>query len=123
MSSRVLVVDDEQDLCLALRLYLERMGYQVQVHHSAAEVRIALKSGKLDADLAMVDQQIGAECGTTLAELLLKKLPALRVIIMSGLPLEPEELPKGNKSRVRFLQKPFRSSDVSASITELLRNR
>lgn len=117
----VLVVDDEVDLASALSLYLERVGYQVRVCYSARQAKVLLASGASHFDLALVDHQLGDESGSDLAILLLRQLPQLRIALMSGLPLDPEDLPQADPHRLVFLQKPFRPADVAACLRELAR--
>ncbi|MCU0229161.1 MAG: response regulator [Bryobacterales bacterium] len=117
----VLVVDDEVDLASALSLYLERVGYHVRVCYSAGQAKALLASGVTDFDLALVDHQLGDESGSDLTILLLRRIPTLRVALMSGLPLDPEDLPQVTPHRLVFLQKPFRPADVAACLRELAR--
>lgn len=119
MSHRVLVVDDEEDLARALSLYLERVGYQVHVCHSARAARLLITNNQADFDLALVDHQLGPDSGSLLVSLMLASLPHIRIALMSGLPLEPEELPQSEANRLVFLQKPFRPADVAACLRKL----
>ncbi len=121
MGERVLVVDDEVDLASALSLYLERVGYHLRVCHSSRDVHLLLASDLAQWDLALVDHQLGADSGADLASLLLRRMPGLRVALMSGLPLEPEDLPQAEPNRIVFLQKPFRPADVAACLRSLSR--
>ncbi|MCW5962700.1 MAG: response regulator [Bryobacterales bacterium] len=119
MSQRVLVVDDEEDLARALSLYLERVGYHVYVCHSACAARLLVASSCANFDLALVDHQLGPDSGSTLVALMLASMPDVRIALMSGLPLEPEELPQAEPHRLVFLQKPFRPADVATCLKNL----
>lgn len=123
MPQRVLVVDDEECLARALLLFLEKSGYRVDVCHSARAARALLERVGPVFDLAVVDQQIGKESGTKLADFLLQRIPSLRVVLMSGLPLEAEELPECAPGQVVFLQKPFRPADMARCLGNLSASR
>ncbi len=119
MAKTVLVVDDEEDLARALSLFLERVGYRVQVCHSARAARVLVAGRSAHFDLALVDHQLGADSGSALASLILEAMPQIRIALMSGLPLEPEDLPVTAPNRLVFLQKPFRPADVASCLEKL----
>ena len=109
----VLVVDDEVELCLALKMYLERMGHRVVLFHSGKAARSFVSGGGIVPDYAFVDHQLGSESGAELVVYLMEVMPGLRVILMSGFPLDEDELPQFPDAKVEFLQKPFRSAEVA----------
>jgi DNA-binding NtrC family response regulator len=115
----VLVVDDETDLCLALRMYLEHLGHKVLLFHSAGDVRRKLDSNDLRAEYAFIDQQLGSCLGSDLAMTLADRMPSIRIVLMSGLPLEDEDIPDLPNVKLLFMQKPFRSAEVAAILRRL----
>lgn len=117
MLARVLVVDDEEDLAQTLSLFLEHLGCAPVVCHRVQEAKRAMEGGRFG--FAFIDQQIAAESGSELAEWLLRQQPGIGITLMSGLPLEPEDLPAALRSQVVFLQKPFRPADVAACVRKL----
>src|SRR2546423_14798399 len=56
--SRILVVDDEEDVRAALKRRLEREGYQVTAAASAAEAAEALDAGKQAFDAVITDMSM-----------------------------------------------------------------
>lgn len=64
---RVLVVDDEEDLCEILRFNLESEGYIVDTANSAEEA-LALKI--TDYDLILLDVMMGEISGFKMAKIL-----------------------------------------------------
>ena len=119
LPQRVLVVDDEECLAQALSQYLECVGYLVKVCRSAREARRVVDWGERGFDLALVDQQLGTESGDLLVRYLLDTIPAIRIALMSGMPMEPEQLPACDPERLVFLQKPFRPADVAQCLKNL----
>ncbi|MDD7744385.1 MAG: response regulator, partial [Prevotella pectinovora] len=63
--NRILVVDDEQDLCEILKFNLETEGYEVDTANSAEEV---LEIGAEKYDLLLLDVMMGAMSGFALAK-------------------------------------------------------
>ena len=61
---RILVVDDEQDLCEILKFNLETEGYQVETANSAEE---ALQHNLPSFDLLLLDVMMGGMSGFALA--------------------------------------------------------
>ena len=61
---RILVVDDEEDLCEILQFNLETEGYQVDVAYSAEE---ALKKNITDYNLLLLDVMMGEMSGFKMA--------------------------------------------------------
>ena len=72
---RILVVDDEEDLCEILKFNLENEGYFVDTANSAEE---ALKMELTQYDLLLLDVMMGEISGFKMANMLKKiKLPLL----------------------------------------------
>ena len=64
--SRILVVDDEQDLCEILQFNLSRQGYDVDVAYSAEEAFQKLQSQSYD--LLLLDVMMEGMSGFEMAE-------------------------------------------------------
>lgn len=73
---RILVVDDEQDLCEILKFNLETDGYVVETANSAEE---ALKMNIESFDLLLLDVMMGGMSGFAMAKKL-KSEPATKDI-------------------------------------------
>ena len=73
---RILVVDDEEDLCEILQFNLEQAGYYVDVAYSAEEV---IEKRLYNYDLFMLDIMMGEMSGFKLA-MHLKKLDSFSLI-------------------------------------------
>lgn len=117
--SVVLVVDDEEDLAQALKLFLQHLGLTPIVCHRIREARAVVMRHPHVFPLAFIDQQVAGDSGSEFAVWLLQHSPATRIALMSGLPLEPEDLPTCIQGKVIFLQKPFRPADVALSIERM----
>ena len=67
MKKRILVVDDEETLCEALKFNLEAEGYEVDTAHSAEE---ALALDLTRYDLLLLDIMMGGISGTQMVGIL-----------------------------------------------------
>ncbi|MBQ6472780.1 MAG: sigma-54-dependent Fis family transcriptional regulator [Victivallales bacterium] len=76
----ILVIDDEESICYALRRYLEKRGYRVE---TAANGAGALPwCGK--AQLAFLDVRLGQEDGLALLAQMRERNPQLAVVVMTA---------------------------------------
>jgi CheY-like chemotaxis protein len=85
---RILVVDDEPDMCWALANILQPAGYAVTTATSAAEA-LALLSGRSDPQdapyaAAFVDAKLPDLNGLELAALIRRGSPCTAVVLISG---------------------------------------
>ncbi|MEI8207298.1 MAG: response regulator [Kiritimatiellales bacterium] len=120
--ARILIVDDESSVIVVLREMLTRLGYTVV---SASEATQALGLVSLGCiDIVITDLVMPNMSGVELIIELKKRVPALKIIAISGGSLE--EGPDGYLSRAqkvgvdRCLKKPFMLNTLSAMIKELL---
>jgi CheY-like chemotaxis protein len=113
-STRVLVVDDLDEMRTVIRRMLSTHGYQVDVASTLAEAR-SMDPGAYDA--VIVDAHLGADRGTDLIATLLVENPAAaqRCLVITGGP--SHALPAG----VPYLVKPFQPGQLLAAVRGLSR--
>lgn len=79
---KILVIDDDVDICLLLSRFLTKSGYSVSTAHSGAK---ALEMFKKEAfDLALCDYRLGDAEGTEILTKLKEINPSIAVIIITG---------------------------------------
>ena len=76
---RILVVDDEEDLCEILKFNLENEGYEVDTANSAEE---ALKMDICNYNLLLLDVMMGEISGFKMASMLKKDKETARIPII-----------------------------------------
>ena len=76
---RILVVDDEEDLCEILKFNLENEGYEVDTANSAED---ALKMDISTYDLLLLDVMMGEISGFKMASMLKKEKITAKIPIM-----------------------------------------
>lgn len=116
----ILVVDDEETLCEALRFNLEAEGYEVSVAYSAEE---ALALDFRTFDLILLDIMMGAVSGTRLARMI-KRDPATSniPIIFCTARDDVEDMVAGlNLGADDYITKPYSLRNVLARVKAVLR--
>jgi len=117
-NQKILVVDDEEDLCEILQFNLQSQGYEVDVAYSAEE---ALKKELRDIDLIILDVMMGGISGYKLAEKLRKeKELAVPIIFLTARSTENDLLTGFNLGADDYITKPFSINEVSARVKAVL---
>ncbi|MDY4705320.1 MAG: response regulator transcription factor [Prevotella sp.] len=117
---RILVVDDEQDLCEILKFNLETEGYLVETANSAEE---ALQHNLPSFDLLLLDVMMGGMSGFALA----KKLKAeeatadIPIIFLTAKDTENDTVTGFNLGADDYISKPFSLREVMVRVRAVLR--
>ena len=93
---KVLIIDDEVDLCLLLKTYLNRRNYEVYYSHTLKE---GLNQFKLvHPDILFLDNNLPDGTGWEKAASLMEQCPGLQVHLISAYqPNTPEKITSGFK--------------------------
>lgn len=117
---RILVVDDEDTLCEALRFFLESEGYEVDVAYSAEE---ALTHDLSVYDLILLDIMMGEISGIQLARIV-KTNPAtttIPIIFCTAKNTEEDMIDGLDIGADDYIVKPYSLKTVAARIRAVLR--
>ncbi len=117
---RILVVDDEQDICEILRYNLETEGYEVSTASSAED---ALKKDLASFDLLLLDVMMGELSGFDLAKKL-KSQPEtahLPIIFITALGEEDHIVSGLNLGADDYMTKPLSMREVKARVRAVMR--
>ncbi len=82
MAQRILVIDDDTDICLLLRRFLSKNGFDVAIAHDGATGLATLDS--FTPDLVLTDFRLGDLDGTTILSTIKERLPHVPVLIITG---------------------------------------
>lgn len=116
---RILVVDDEKDLCEILEFNLSSEGFIVEIAYSAEE---ALKKPLEDFDLVLLDVMMGEMSGYKLASKMRKELKlSVPVIFLTAKNDENDILTGFNVGGDDYITKPFSIKEMIARIKALLK--
>ena len=117
---RILVVDDEQDLCEILKFNLETEGYEVETANSAEE---ALEMDIASFDLLLLDVMMGGMSGFQLAKQL-KGNPMtanVPIIFLTARDTENDTVTGFNIGADDYISKPFSIREVMVRVRAVLR--
>jgi len=115
-SGRVLVVDDESTVRLAVSRVLTHLGYMVHTCSSGAEATEYVAAHAREVDLVLLDLILPNMSGTAVLKRLRELKPDVRVVILSGFSDSQgveELLAAGARAMVR---KPFTAAELSQAI-------
>ena len=117
---RILVVDDEEDLCEILKFNLENEGYEVDTANSAEE---ALKMDISSYNLLLLDVMMGEISGFKMANMLKKdkKTAHVPIIFITAKDTENDTVTGFNLGADDYISKPFSLREVISRVKAVLR--
>ena len=137
---RILIVDDEEDICMILSYSLQKAGYEVLVAHSAEEALELLQSPLAHTpspiDLILLDIMMGEMSGLEMAEKLCSDIGRSQsellddsllgmgmppIIFLTALSDEDTVLQGFKLGADDYISKPFRIAEVLARVAAVLR--
>ena len=118
--SRILVVDDEQDLCEILKFNLEIEGYQVETANSAEE---ALEKDIASYNLLLLDVMMGGMSGFQFAKQLKNSevTAHIPIIFLTARDTENDTVTGFNLGADDYISKPFSIREVMVRVRAVLR--
>ncbi|MDX8338162.1 response regulator transcription factor [Draconibacterium sp. IB214405] len=116
---KILVVDDEKDLCEILEFNLSSEGFDTSVAHSAEQ---ALKLPLEEYDLILLDVMMGEMSGYKMADKIRRELQlTLPIIFMTAKTAENDILTGFNVGGDDYISKPFSIKEMVARIKAVLK--
>ncbi len=116
---KILIVDDEEDLCEILQYNLINEGYNTEIAHSAEE---ALKRSLEDFDLILLDVMMGNMSGFKFADILRKeKNIETPIIFLTAKDSENDILTGFSLGADDYIPKPFSINELSARVKAVLK--
>ncbi len=118
-NKRILIVDDEEDLCEILQFNLESEGYQTEIAYSAED---ALKLDLSSFDLLLLDVMMGKMSGFKLIDTLRKEMKInVPVIFLTAKGAENDLLTGFNLGAEDYIKKPYSLKELMARVKVVLR--
>jgi len=118
---KILVVDDERDICRALEFLLSREGYKVAVTYSGQDALKKIESE--DFDLVISDLKMEGLDGMQVLERALNLRPNLMVILMTAFASVESAVEAMKKGASDYIVKPFINEDVKMTVRRLLEHK
>ncbi len=118
--NKILVIDDEEDICDILKFNLEIEGYEVDTANSAEE---ALKMELGNYNLLLLDVMMGEISGFHLANMLRKKTETatIPIIFITARDSENDTVTGFNLGADDYIAKPFAIREVLARVKAVIR--
>lgn len=116
---RILIVDDEEDLCEILQYNLNNEGYQIEIAHSSEE---ALKRPLGNFDLILLDVMMGPMSGFKFADNVRKELKIdVPIIFLTAKDTENDILTGFSLGADDYISKPFSVNELMARVKAVLK--
>jgi len=120
MRPKILLVDDNKDLCEDFKLWFEE--YDITCAPSAEEA-LALLSRPNDLDLVIMDVNMPGMGGLAALETINASTPGTRVIIMTGFSTKDTAIRALRGKASGYIEKPFSLKDMRTAIEKELAGR
>ena len=114
---KVLVIEDEGDMCLLLELLLDDRGMAVDHVRSLADARNFLE--KEQPSLIVLDNCLPDGLGIDFIAYLKAQYPAIKILMISGVDIAAKDAALETGADT-FLPKPFTQSELNSSVSSLL---
>ena len=119
IGARILIVDDEEDLCEILQYNLNSEGCITDISHSAEE---ALKKPLESFDLILLDVMMGSMSGFKFADKLRKELKLeIPIIFLTAKDTENDILTGFSLGADDYISKPFSVNELTARVKAVLK--
>lgn len=114
---RILIVDDEQDLCEILRVNLVAEGYEAEVAYSAPE---ALRKDVRNFDLLVLDVMMPGMSGFDMARQIRTSDMSTPIIFLTARDSEEDKLEGFGLGADDYISKPFSVRELMARVRAVL---
>ncbi len=118
---KILVVDDERDICRAIEFLLSREGYKVMTTFSGQDALKKIETEEFD--LIITDLKMEGIDGMQVLEQSLAMHPSLIVIIMTAFASVESAVEAMKKGASDYIVKPFINEDVKMTVRRLLEHK
>lgn len=118
---RILVVDDEVNICRLLERFLTRIGHQVETAGSVPEALMLLAPERFD--LVLTDLRLPGPSGLELLDEVRVRAPGTRMILMSAHADVSVAATAIDRGIDQLIVKPFELDDLRGRINDSLRRR
>jgi DNA-binding response OmpR family regulator len=118
MSDKILIVDDDRNICEILEFNLSNEGYHVECAYSAEE---ALKKITPHYSLILLDVMMGGMSGYKMAEKLRKENNQIPIVFLTAKDTENDMLTGFSVGGDDYISKPFSIKEVIARVKAIVK--
>jgi PAS domain S-box-containing protein len=118
---KILIVDDETDMCKVMEELLERLGYQVEYVNNGNAAILKYKSWR--PNLVLLDRNMPEMDGLSCAESIIDYDPDAKIVIISGYDVDgPSGIAEEKKRLIKgYLTKPIGMDKLSTQLARVLK--
>lgn len=118
---KILLIEDDQNLCMTIKSQLSKEGFLVDVCNTGEEAFLYAINPENDYDLAIVDRMLPVVDGLTIIKAMREKDIQIPVIIITGMSELNDKIEGLDNGADDYLIKPFHLKELSARIRALIR--
>ncbi|MEO6406817.1 MAG: response regulator [Ferruginibacter sp.] len=120
-SKKILIIEDEGDICLLLNLILKEDDIDIDHVQNLSKAKAYLETGL--PQLVILDNRLPDGLGLDFIEFLREKYPSLKILMISGYHAsEAKDVALHNGADI-FLEKPFTKDQVFDAVHNLLKQQ
>ncbi|HMK56525.1 MAG TPA: sigma-54 dependent transcriptional regulator [Dissulfurispiraceae bacterium] len=121
MKAKILILDDEPDICKALRFLLEREDYSVTCAYSGEEGLAAFQKDSFDVVLS--DLKMGRIDGMAVLEKIKEINPEMPVVIMTAFGSIESAVDAMKQGAADYIIKPFLNEEIKLTIGRIIEQK
>src|SRR5258705_4361118 len=118
MNKKILIIDDDIDLCTLLSRYLSKKGFETETAHTGAKGIAKFTEHKFDAIIC--DYRLGDMDGKHIIQALKEKDPAIKILVITGYSDIKTAVEVIKLGAFDYITKPLIPDEVSAILANLL---
>ncbi|MFN8344630.1 MAG: sigma-54 dependent transcriptional regulator [Spirosomataceae bacterium] len=118
MAQKILVIDDDTDICLLLRRFLTKNGFEVAIAHSGVSGLALLEEFR--PHLVLTDFRLGDIDGETILLRIKEKFPSVMVLIITGYSDIKIAINVMKKGAFDYITKPLFPDEILMTIRKAL---
>ncbi|WP_161957257.1 response regulator transcription factor [Aestuariivirga litoralis] len=120
MASRILIVDDDQEICSLVKAYLERSEFEVDVAHDGASAKSAVS--RTAFDLLLLDVMLPGQSGLDLCRDL-RSTSSVPIIMLTAMGQLADKVTGLELGADDYMVKPFEPRELLARARAAVRRR
>jgi two-component system, OmpR family, response regulator len=105
---KVVIIDDEMDLCHLLKTYLTERNYEVHMAHTLTSGLVLLS--EITPDILFIDNNLPDGLGWENLQYFKEQFPRCKINLISAYQSVPKEI--SDTKRVRVIEKPLSLSSI-----------
>ncbi|HEY6010228.1 MAG TPA: response regulator, partial [Nitrospirota bacterium] len=120
-NAKILVVDDEKDICMALKIILTKEGYAVQEAYNGEQALERIRQESFD--LIITDIRMEKMDGFEVLKLAQKLSPETAVIMMTAFASVGSAVEAMRAGASDYITKPFINDEIRLTVKRILQSR